>query len=254
MPTPDNATAKPARARPRFCSSIESADFRPPQAIGRASRAALLREAFWGRGVRLRVAFLAGEPDLHRRVATLAQAWADETGADFSFEFWIDSTRDPTAADVRVTFEPDLGSFAILGRNAETADRTERTMNLGWMSLDLDEEEARSVVLHEFGHALGLVHEHMNPARPIEWDREQVIADLQASQGWSEDTIETNMFAQYRAGETFHTDIDLLSIMTYQIPPEWTLDGFSTRSNAALSAADLALIREAYGIRRGFGG
>ena len=127
-------------------------------------------------------------------------------------------------------------------------------MNLGWMSLDLDEEEARSVVLHEFGHALGLVHEHMNPARPIEWDREQVIADLQASQGWSEDTIETNMFAQYRAGETFHTDIDLLSIMTYQIPPEWTLDGFSTRSNAALSAADLALIREAYGIRRGFGG
>ena len=80
-----------------------------------------------------------------------------------------------------------------------------------------------------------------------------MIADLSRSQGWSDSTIEANMFARFKPDEIFGTDVDPLSIMMYPIPPEWTSNGFTAPFNTALTAADRALIREAYGVRGGFG-
>ncbi|MCQ4163890.1 M12 family metallopeptidase [Tahibacter harae] len=238
----------------RFCSSLEDIGFQTPAANGLVARAALLNAAFWGRGVKLRVSFLDGAPELHRRVAALAQAWPQETGANFSFEFWIGNGLDPAGADIRVAFQPGIGSFSRLGRFAQAVDRRERTMNLGWMTMALPEDEARAVVLHEFGHALGLVHEHMNPARPIDWNKEKVRQDLRASQGWSDDKIDANMFHRYDPGQIFGTDVDAASIMMYPILPSWTRNGFAAGFNTVLSEADKALIRKAYGLRPVFGG
>jgi serralysin len=122
-------------------------------------------------------------------------------------------------------------------------------MNLGWMTLMLAEDEARSVVLHEFGHALGLIHEHLNPAQPIDWDKKRVCDDLRASQGWDDATIEANMFARYDRKETFTTDVDPLSIMMYPIPLGWTKNGFTAPFNTTLTDKDKALIREVYTAR-----
>jgi len=46
-------------------------------------------------------------------------------------------------------------------------------MNLGVV----DEAHIRGTVLHEFGHALGLVHEHQRPKdqQPFEWSKPVVI-------------------------------------------------------------------------------
>ena len=32
----------------------------------------------------------------------------------------------------------------------------------------------RATVLHQFGHALGLEHEHQHPTAPLEWNQEKV--------------------------------------------------------------------------------
>ena len=48
-------------------------------------------------------------------------------------------------------------------------------MNLGFID--------RGTILHEFGHALGLIHEHQSPASGgFEWDREEVLSPL--LNGW----------------------------------------------------------------------
>lgn len=241
-----------------FCASPAFAI--PATAVqhGLRERAALLNAAFWGRGVRLTVAFLEGPPALHHRVAELAAEWVSETHADFTFEFWIEGEGGSWKAEdaiIRVAFAQGKGSWSALGKYALQTPRGQSTMNLGWMSLDLGVDEARALVLHEFGHALGLVHEHMNPSQPIDWNMDEVSRDLRSSQGWDNQTIHDNMFARYDPNQVFATDLDPASIMMYPIPPRWTLSGrYTSGFNTMLTAQDKALIREAYGVRAVFGG
>ena len=103
------------------------------------------------------------------------------------------------------------------------------------------------MVLHEFGHTLGLIHEHQNPNRPINWNRAAVIADLSGPpNNWDAETIENNIFKRYDPGELSSTPTDPESIMMYPIPAAWTTDGFSVGLNEDLSATDRDFIREAY--------
>jgi hypothetical protein len=236
-----------------FCASLGGVLGHPLLGRGYAQRAAMLNAAFWSRGARLTIAFLEGEAALHRRVAELAERWVTETGADVKFEFWIEVARDPREANLRIAFRPDKGSQSVLGRFALSVNPNDFTMNLGWMSLELPEDQASAVVLHEFGHALGLIHEHLNPVQQINWNMANVVADLRRTQRWDDATIQANMFAQYDPGAVFATDVDPHSIMMYPIPERWTNSGYSTGFNSSLTAQDKALIRAAYGTRSVFG-
>jgi serralysin len=236
-----------------FCSALDINPERLRLGCGFTARAALLNRAFWGRGARLTIGFLEGETALHTRVAELAERWITETNADIMFEFWIGNRRDPREANLRIAFRPDKGSQSVLGRYALGVTGGAATMNLGWMSLELADDKASAVVLHEFGHALGLIHEHLSPAQQIDWNVPNVTADLRRTQGWSDDIIQANMFAHYDPKEVFATDIDRHSIMMYPILERWTNNGFSAPFNSSLTAQDKALIKAAYGLRPVFG-
>lgn len=47
-------------------------------------------------------------------------------------------------------------------------------MNYGWLYPDTPDQEYSRVVLHEFGHALGAIHEHQHPEAAIPWDKPKV--------------------------------------------------------------------------------
>jgi serralysin len=120
-------------------------------------------------------------------------------------------------------------------------------MNYGWLTPTSSEDELRRVVLHEFGHALGLIHEHQNPNRPIKWNKDAVYHDLQGPpNNWTKAQVDSNMFQKYEPKELKSTKTDPLSIMMYPIPKAWTLDGFSAGFNKELSATDKKFIKENY--------
>jgi len=109
-------------------------------------------------------------------------------------------------------------------------------MNFGW----LDE----GVVLHEFGHAIGLAHEHQNPDKGIQWNEEAVIRDLSGPpNNWDVATIQHNVLRKYSHDQVNGTEFDAKSIMLYSFPAEWTLDGFHTEPNDVISDIDKEFAR-----------
>jgi serralysin len=207
------------------------------------TKAFLLDAYKWQAGTQVRVRFMEGDPGLQKRVAEVAKEWTGPPQmANVGFEF-VDSGD----ADVRVAFAQGNGSWSYLGTMCQQIPSGKPTMNYGWLTPNSDKAELRRVVLHEFGHALGLIHEHQNPNKPIDWNRAAVIADLsRPPNSWDEATIENNMFKRYEPAEGSGTAVDPHSIMMYPIPAAWTTDGFSVGMNGELSETDKEFIRGAY--------
>ena len=181
----------------------------------------------WPNGSTLRVAFLGGTSDQHNIVKQYAPRWSEF--ANLTFDFGND-----TDAEIRITFADD-GAWSYLGTDAKGIHISRPTMNYGW----LDE----AVVLHEFGHALGLAHEHQNPDEGIKWNEEAVIRDLSGPpNNWDLATIRHNVFHKYSHDQINGTEFDPDSIMLYSFPKEWTLDGFHAKENKKLSEMEKAFV------------
>jgi hypothetical protein len=181
----------------------------------------------WPNGSRLRVAFLGGTADQHRTVRQYAPRWTDFANLDFEFV-------NGAAADIRITFAND-GAWSYVGTDATGIHTSRPTMNFGW----LDE----AVVLHEFGHAIGLAHEHQNPDKGIRWNEEAVIRDLSGPPNhWDVATIRHNVLSKYSHDQVNGTEFDPDSIMLYSFPKEWTLDGFHAKENRKLSEVEKGFI------------
>jgi hypothetical protein len=96
---------------------------------------------------------------------------------------------------------------------------------------------------HEFGHAIGLAHEHQNPAGGIQWNEAVVIREAAKSPNfWDEATTRHNILRKYSAAQVNGTAFDPDSIMLYFFPASWTLNGIGTKANEILSAMDKAFI------------
>lgn len=202
-------------------------------------KAALLSSAKWTVGEVITVRFLEGAPELQRRVREVAEEWTKLANLTLDF-------RNAGPTDIRIAFSQGDGSWSYLGKMCREIDEPKPTMNYGWLTPDSPDDEVRRVVLHEFGHALGLIHEHQNPkGGGIDWNRAAVISDLSGPpNNWDEATIENNMFKKY--SDVIATGVDPLSIMMYPIPLAWTRDGTSAGLNGKLSDNDKAFIATNY--------
>ena len=202
-------------------------------------------QKLWKPGRTLRVTFLDGTPSVQQKIAALAQVWTQFANLHFDFG-------DAADAELRISFlQP--GSWSYIGTDCLLIEPPQPTMNFGWLTEQTDDEEFARVVLHEFGHALGMIHEHQNPANEIPWNRQAVLDYYMGTPNhWSTYQVETNIFQAYAKDHTKFTDFDLLSIMRYPIPrehladPNWAADFQVDWQNYQLSELDKTFIAECY--------
>ena len=200
------------------------------------------RNKTWDKGTTLRVRFLQGEPALHTRVIDAARSWLV---SDVKLDLVPAAAGE--AAQIRIAFDPHRGSWSYVGLDNLGILPSQPTMNLGWAALDTPDEDFSSVVIHEFGHALGLLHEHNHPQALISWNRPAVYADLEGEPNfWDKSTIDANVFAKFDESTVITTDFDKASVMIYTIPSNWTTDGRSFMPSPKLSDGDAATIRRLY--------
>ncbi|KAI4283567.1 MAG: hypothetical protein L6R35_005126 [Caloplaca aegaea] len=150
--------------------------------------------------------------------------------------------------DILIDFNPTVGSWSYLGTDSGYfASERRASMNLGWVNKDQSEENVRQVILHEFGHALGAVHEHESPFAMIPWNKERVYEDLGAPpNNWDRRKVDQNMFTLYGLDKVHATKFDRESIMLYHYPAEWTTNGQGTPFNTDLSDGDESYIQFVY--------
>ncbi len=203
------------------------------------SRLAIIGIKRWDNGRTLAVSFLDGEPEVHERVQQHALVWTEHANLGLEFGDFDD-------ADIRISFlEP--GSWSFIGTDAKAIDPPDPTMNLGWLDPETADDEYRRVVLHEFGHALGAVHEHSSPAGGINWNKEAVYDFYERPPNqWSREEIDLNLFTMYDEEVTQHTAFDRDSIMLYPVPAEFTTDGFEVGWNRDLSEKDKSFMATTY--------
>ena len=197
----------------------------------------------WSPGDIITVGFYSGEttPLVISKVGIYSKAW--ENIANVKFQF----VSDVSTAQVKVGFTNDNTSWSWIGRSVLDNPNGERTVNFGWFTDKTAEAEFRRVILHEFGHVLGFIHEHQSPAAGIPWDKDKVYAFFEASPiSWSKEKIDHNIFEAFSTTETNYSTYDRLSIMHYFFPPELVTDGSMFSKNTNFSATDIQFSKSVY--------
>jgi len=229
----------------------------------------------WEAGSELLVKFMPGGSRAVRdKVILNAKEW--EKFANIRLKFVPDNAG---FTHLRIKLGAGMGHNSAVGTEASFRQQTEQTINFDTLAFadgdyylarvkkkgiqppytfdhlrkEMKEDpnhwnipEIRRVVMHEFGHALGLLHEQSYP-EAVNWKKtDSIYQYYYETQGWEKDQVDFNVF---EVGSRFYTNgtkYDPKSIMHYSINAWETTNGYAVKNNFELSAGDKVLIAALY--------
>jgi Astacin (Peptidase family M12A) len=206
---------------------------------------------------KLRVCFYGGGQEARETIRDLASEW-EQPDNSIRFDWGKKGFRDceKTAAKrlmhIRVAFS-EPGYYSMVGTGSILMpDRAANSMNLeGFGAMSRDEIMSKydgylaGTVRHEFGHAIGLNHEHQSPKASCEkdFDWDSIYKEFEGPpNNWDKATIDSNL-RQESDPDIVSTKYDPLSIMKYYYDAKMFKNGdksacYTEGENKEISALD----------------
>ncbi len=186
--------------------------------------------------ITLGVHFYNGTKSEQQRLIKRASGWIDERlSKQLVFKFGVTEEE----AQIRVHFSNSGPNNSAIGRDAlHKHFKKKPTLRIRNMHS----------VAHEFGHALGLLHEHRHEEIPFTFAEDKVIAEMRRPPNkWTESKTRRNILRPNKGSKCvgdqgFNED----SVMIYQIPKRWTVEGVSFSPNRNISQRDRNCIYAVY--------
>jgi serralysin len=151
-----------------------------------------------------------------------------------------------SGSHIRVGFTQGDGHWSRVGNTMLNIGPDDPTMNLDINDRTSEEEFAR-IILHEFGHALGMIHEHQSPAGGIPWDEPKVYKYYRDQYKWEPKMVYDNVLFRYTEDQANSSEFDPDSIMMYEVPGYLTKNGLTiVGQNCKLSEKDKSFIANLY--------
>lgn len=192
----------------------------------------------WANGRTLKIAFLNDPPANHKqKIICAANQWLRYINLRFDFV-------EGKQGDIRIATENNKNS-SVPGTSALRVDPDLPTMNLG---VKPEHEDFEVIVIHEFGHALGAMHEHQHPHADIPWDKPAVYEFYQNREmnPLTRAQIDRHIFTPFDTSDAFYLAYDKKSIMHYPVPNSLTLGDWVLPINRKISKKDKQLMKLLY--------
>ena len=199
------------------------------------------RGLYWKEGQTLRIYFSDGSQQVQTKVLNTAKAWLLITGLKFDQVFY---KTDPS--DVRISFHCSGYNSLIGTQSAAAAKNFVRTMCLEGLDTTTDEALFTRTVLHEFGHAMGFLHELQNPNVKIQWDTAALYKYYYSTYLWKHDSVDKWVLKLYQPSDIDESDYDPNSIMMYAVPAYLTKNKLSIPWPKGLSNNDIIKTKSIY--------
>lgn len=121
---------------------------------GRSISSIYVQDKLWDNHARIKILFLNGSNEQHLRVKRVSKQWTEYANVDFLF--FTEGQITNKQSDIRVMIKGNCtGSFSYVGKQSRNVPEDKPTLCF----TDLE----NFTILHEFGHALGFIHEHFHP-------------------------------------------------------------------------------------------
>lgn len=205
---------------------------------GRRKRSLINYSKLWANGRTLTIAFIDDvDPDHKRKIMEAAVRWIPYVNLSFEFV-------DDLQGDIRIATKNNYNS-SMLGTDALLIHPDWPTMNLG---VKPDHEDFETIVTHEFGHALGAMHEHQHPQADIPWDKPKVYDYYQNREmgPLTPEQVDFNLFTPFNTLEAIYTEYDRKSIMHHPVSNDLTLGDWENPINRKISKKDIKMMSLLY--------
>ncbi|MEJ5058613.1 MULTISPECIES: M12 family metallopeptidase [unclassified Pseudomonas] len=199
---------------------------------------------YWMPGRTLKIAISDYNDDGFDIVKNAIEKWLPYVNLKFEF-IELPDNDELYVGDIRIylTSLSDNSGHSSIGTDALTVPSTLHTMQLG---TDYTSAGYEALVLHEFGHALGFLHEHQHPDASIPWNREATYLQYALEYGWSRAHVDGAVFPLPRDANQSYEPYDRHSIMHYNVLNICTVGDWEQPTNLQLSDGDKAAARKAY--------